>query len=99
MKWQTHPRALVVDPEAGRQSLIGSRWRRREPEDDEWDEVVISGVLDLGERGLELTVQPVTFGPTLSADPDSFVQAYVRAEAGDPTEDLDERLRAIEARR
>lgn len=92
-------RALVIDPDAGRPSLIGSRWRRRKPEgDDPWNEVVVTGVFDLGERGLELTVTPVSFGPTLSADPESFVAAYTRAEADDTTEELTERLRAIEAR-
>lgn len=99
MKWQTPTRALVVDPDAGRPTLVGSHWKRREPEaDDPWNEVVVTGVLDLGERGLELTVQPRSFGPTLSADPDSFVEAYARVEGEYPMEEINERLRAIEAR-
>jgi hypothetical protein len=95
-------RALVIDPDAGRPSLIGSRWVRRDPVGDEWDgPVEIVGVHDNGpdHGGAELVIRTVTFGPpVVTATPESFGAAYTREAGEDPAERLAGRLRELEAR-
>lgn len=84
---------LVIDPTAGQPTLIG-RWRRIEPVGDEFDEVVTVGAFDLGADwgGLEIVFTPaLEFGPTVTASPESFSEAYTRAPS-DPSVALDERL-------
>lgn len=95
MPWMT-----VIDPDADRPTLIGSRWRRREAAGDEWDEVIIRGVFDLGNDhgGLEYVVSPASFGPALTTTPDALAESYTRAEGDDPAERLAARLRDLEAR-
>lgn len=96
------PGAVVIDPDADKPKLIGSRWRRRAPEGDAWDEVDLVGVHDNGpdHGGPELCVRTRAFTgePVMTADADSFIAAYKRAEADDPAERLDRRLRELEAR-
>jgi hypothetical protein len=94
------PRPLVINPDAGRPALLDSRWRRRHPEGDAYDEVVIRGIFDCGPDGggLELVISPLSFGPTLTCTPESLAEAYTRSEKNDPTERLKERLRDLEAR-
>jgi hypothetical protein len=91
---------VVVDPDANKPTLIGSRWQRRAPEGDAWDEVVIRGVFDLGNDsgGLEYVVSPASFGPALTTPPESLTEGYARAEGDDVTERLAARLRDLEAR-
>lgn len=93
---------VVINPDEGRPKLVGSEWLKRDPEGDCWDLVVVRGIFDLGNdspNNLELVISPKEFGPTITADVDSFVQAYKRAEEGaDPFEQIDARLRALEAR-
>jgi hypothetical protein len=103
--WESpHPLALRVNPDANRPTVIGSIWRRREPEgDDPWDGPVrIVGVFDLGNDagGLELCVQPVEFGqPVMTASGEEFAREYRRAEADDATvERVEASLRDLEAR-
>lgn len=96
MRWET-PYAVTVDEGP---KLIGSTWRRREPEGDSWDgPVAIVGVFDLGndQGGLELVVQTVAFTgePTLTADAESFVLAYVPDEP-DPLARLRDRVSQLE---
>lgn len=101
MTWKSpHPHAVVIDPDAGRPTLIGSHWTRRAKEDDPFDDVVIRGVFDLGNDsgGLEFCVSPLSFGPTLTATPESLSEAYTRAEGDDPAEKLRRRLHELEAR-
>jgi hypothetical protein len=104
MTWATpHPHAVVIDVDADRAPLVGSRWVRREAAGDDWDSVEICGVFDLGNDsgGLELVIRPLVFGePSLTASVDSFAEAYRRqdADADDPFERIDARLRALEAR-
>lgn len=88
---------LVIDPTADQPTIMG-RWRRIEPVGDEFDEVIVSGFFDLGADwgGLEIVFAPVTFGPTVTASPESFAEAYTRAPS-DPSDALDERLAALEA--
>ncbi len=94
------PWVTVIDPGAGKPKMIDSRWQRREPVGDEWDEVVIRGVFDLGNDhgGLELVVSPVSFGPALTTTPDALAESYVRVDGDDPAERLTARLRDLEAR-
>jgi hypothetical protein len=97
MAWQSpHPYAVTVDEGP---KLIGSRWRRRDPEGDPWDgPVSVVGVFDLGDSGsLELVVQTVAFTgePTLTADSDSFLSAYVPYEP-DPLATLRDRVADLE---
>src|SRR3954467_670288 len=96
------PRPFVINPNAGRPSLLDSRWRRREPQGDPYDEVVIRGVFDLGNDngGLELVVSPLSFGPVLTCTAESLADSYSRSEAerDDPNERLQARLRELEAR-
>jgi hypothetical protein len=91
---------FVIDPHAGRPTLIGSHWHRRTPEDDPYDDIVIRGVFDLGNDsgGLELVISPQTFGPTLTCTPESLGESYARSQGQDPTERLRQRLRELEAR-
>lgn len=102
MTWATsHPDALRVDPDEGRPKLVGSRWERKTFEDDVFDLIEIRGVFDLGNDhgGLELVVSPVAFGPALTTTPDSLVEYYRRVEVEpDPVEDLQSRVRDLEAR-
>ena len=87
---------ILVGQEGG---VIGSRWERREPVGDAHDRVVITGVFDLGpDLGLEVVYVPLEFGPTLTADVESFAAAYTRL-SDDPSDDPAERaIRDIEAR-
>jgi hypothetical protein len=92
----------VIDPNAGKPRLLDSRWRRRAPQGDAYDEVVIRGVFDLGSDhgGLELVVSPLSFGPVLTCTAESLAEAYTRSEveSNDPNERLQARLRELEAR-
>ncbi len=55
---------------------IGTVWRRRELQDDPWDEVVVRGWFG-GEGELrEIVVAPVTFGETISCPPEALQEAY-----------------------
>lgn len=91
---------IVIDRDAGKPALVGSRWRRRAPENDDWDKVVICGVHDNGpdHNGFELVVTPLAFGPCLTADPESFAAAYAREIEDDPALSAAARLRELEAR-
>ena len=80
MTWTTrHPAAVALD--ADRPSVMGSRWRRKAPEGDAWDYVAVVGIFDFGNDsgGKELVVQTVEFTgePTLTADANSFLEAYI----------------------
>lgn len=91
---------VVIDRDAGRPALVGSRWQRREPAGDVWDVIVISGVFDNGpdHGGMELVVQPLTFGePCLTADPESFASVYRRQSGDDVGERVAATLAALEA--
>jgi hypothetical protein len=98
MPRDTH--AVVIDPEADRPALIGSAWTRRVPEGDEYDDIVVRGVFDLGERGggLELVVSPLTFGVTLTTTAEGLTESYKRADGDDPVENLRARVRELESR-
>lgn len=103
MTWSTpHPGATVVDPDAGRPALIGAEFRRRTPEGDIWDRIVVRGIHDNGpDFGLELVVSPVEFGPCLTCTTESLAESYTRATvdaAADVSERLDKRLADLEAR-
>lgn len=90
---------ILVGQDGG---VIGSRWERREPAGDNYDRVICSGVFDLGpDLGLEIVYVPVEFGPTLTADVESFAAAYTRLSddpSDDPAEGIDRAIRDIEAR-
>lgn len=97
MPWQTpHPHAVTVDEGP---SLIGSTWKRRVAQGDDWDgPVAIVGVWDNGpDFGLEFVVQTVAFTgqPTLTSDADSFVAAYEPDEP-DPFAALRDRVSDLE---
>jgi hypothetical protein len=102
MRWgSAHP--LVVDPDADRPTLIGSRWVRREPLGDAWDgPVEVVGCHDNGpdHGGLEMVIRTVAFTgePVLTATPESFGAAYKREGDDNPAERLNARLRELEAR-
>ena len=106
MAWKSphpaQPKPVRIDPDAenGRAPLVGSTWKRREPLGDEYDEVVIRGVFDLGNDhgGLELVVSPATFGPAVTTQPEALSAAWKRIEDDDPTERLSARLAEVEAR-
>lgn len=58
--------------------LIGSKWTRRELEDDAYDYVHIVGLFPVLD-GYELVYRPaVEFGEALTANVDSFVEHYTR---------------------
>ena len=103
MMWESpRPGALRIDPNENRPTLIGSEWHRRVPEGDSWDRCRIVGVYDLGADfgGLELCVTPLTFGPVMTSDAESFAKSYRREDekADDPAERITARLREIEAK-
>lgn len=89
---------VVIDPHADRESLIGSRWRRRDGEDEA--QYVVTGVFDLGNDygGLEIVFTSVDFGPTHTASVESFAEGFTRVSDDDPVERLDKVLADIEAR-
>ncbi len=95
-----HPHAVQIDPDEGKPPLMGSRWRRREPAGDAYDLVDVVGVFDMGEMGFELCVRTVAFegDPVVTADGDSFVEAYTRLDHDDIGERVGERLRELQAR-
>lgn len=90
---------LVIDPDAGQPPLIGSRWKRREPQGDPYDRVVIRGIFTLSDDlGSELCVSPVEFAPTLTATPESLLENYIREGSDAPVQELRDTLRKLEAR-
>ena len=105
MPWRS-PHALVIDPDADRPTLIGSRWVRREPLGDDWDgPVEVCGLHDNGadHGGAELVIRTVAFTgePCCTASPESFAAAYRRERAdNDPplVERLEARLNELAAR-
>lgn len=55
---------------------VGTVYRRVEPQDDEWDSVVIRGWYG-GEGELrEVVVAPITHGPCISTAPESLRASY-----------------------
>lgn len=103
--WGDNPHATILDPDADRPQLVGSTWVRKQPEGDSaWDTVRVVGVWDNGADSaaqLELVVQTVAFTgePTLTANAESFVQAYRREDETDATlENISARLRELEGR-
>jgi hypothetical protein len=107
MAWRSpHPiprRAVVIDPDAGRPKLIGSHWRRKVSESDEFDEVVIRGIHDNGPDTLsqfEFVVSPATFGPAITCTAESLAENFTRvgADADDAAAKLAARITELEAR-
>jgi hypothetical protein len=76
-------------------SLLGTRWRAKEPNGSPYDDVQISGFYDLGNDagGFELVIRPVQFAPVLTCDAESFQEAY--APVSEELERLDARLAAL----
>lgn len=101
MIWESHPLGLRIDKNAERPSIVGSEWVRRVPAegDDPWNSVRIAGLFECSET-IELCLQPLTFGqPTMTSDAEDFVANYRRADADadDPGERIESRLREVQA--
>ena len=85
MSWQTPMPGMPDDGPP----LVGSRWTRTAPAGDDWDYVEVRGIHDVGrDNGLpELVVTPVSFGPVMTADFESFLEHYQR-DGGDDADPL-----------
>lgn len=99
MNWASRPSgAVVVDPGEGKPNLnlMGSVWRRIEAVGDEFDEVRVVGVLELGNDhpggSAELVITSTGFSPALSCTVESFAESYVRVDVAG--EGVSERLSA-----
>jgi hypothetical protein len=91
---------LLIDPHADRPKLLGSRWRRRTPQGDPYDTVIVRGVYEMAELGFEIVVSGVEFSPAVTVDAEAFAAGWTLAE-DDPTAALEkvaQRLEEIAAR-
>ena len=105
MAWATpHPFATRIETDAGRPALIGSRWVRKQLEDDPYDEVVIRGVFEFSNDhpggSFEVVVSPASFGPAVTASGVSLAENYKRLDDDTTAEDeaLEARLTELAAR-
>lgn len=69
---------------------VGQRWKRRNPQGDEWDGIVVRGFAEGGET-VEVVVSPVSFGSPVSTSPQALLAAYT-LDAPDPAAGLKERI-------
>ena len=86
-----------------RVELVGTRWRRRQPldQDDGWNDVEIVGVFQVRDSEFEPVIAPCgAFGTPESCDPEAFVAAYGRSQyvrEFDATRELQARLEQVGA--
>jgi hypothetical protein len=92
---------IIVDPHADQPKLLNSRWRRRKPQGDPYDTVIIRGVYEMGELGFELVISGVEFSPAVTIDADAFAAEWTRADDNPTAESVErvaQRLEEIAAR-
>jgi hypothetical protein len=91
---------IRTDKELSR-GLIGSRWHRKEPAGDDYDNVEVVGVTRVFDSN-EVVYQPLSFGECLQADAASFTEVYTRDDevverAYDALRSLREKVAELEA--
>lgn len=74
---------------------VGVVYRRREPKDDAWDEIVIRGYAEGGEQ-VEPVVSPRSFGEPVAVNPDNLLKHYTQA-LPDPAADVEQVAAKLEA--